>query len=45
MCPQLNLSSNHIGGYFENDKFISTPEGAKAIADALLVNGGLTKIS
>jgi hypothetical protein len=43
----LNLSSNDIGGYWDDirEEIVSTPEGPKAIADALLVNGGLTKIS
>ena len=45
MCPQLNLASNGIGGYYKDNKFISTPEGPKAIADALLVNGSLTNLS
>jgi hypothetical protein len=41
----LNLSSNFIGGYWDNNKsqMVSTPEGPKAIADALLVNGSLTE--
>jgi hypothetical protein len=43
----LNLSFNDIGGHWYSIKQeqVSTPEGPKAIADALLVNGGLTKIS
>ena len=47
MCSQLNLDSNNIGGYYDPDqrKMISTPEGPKAIADALLVSASLTKIS
>jgi Ran GTPase-activating protein (RanGAP) involved in mRNA processing and transport len=42
----LNLSSNHIGGYWDYDQaeMVFTPEGPKAIADALLVNGALTSI-
>ena len=42
----LNLSSNEIGGHWDRSKqqMVSTPEGPKAIADALLVNGGLTSI-
>ncbi|KOO33973.1 protein nlrc3 [Chrysochromulina tobinii] len=42
----LNLSSNDIGGYWDDirEEIVSTPEGPKAIADALLVNGGLTSI-
>lgn len=39
------LASNNIGGYYLDGCFISTPEGPKAIADALLVNSSLTKIS
>ena len=45
MRPQLNISFNSIGGYYENGNIIPTPEGPKAIADALLVNTSLTKIS
>ena len=49
MCLQLDLSSNSIGGYYppdaqSEDDLISTPEGPKAIADALLVNGSLTSL-
>jgi hypothetical protein len=42
----LNLSSNGIGGYWDDDQetIVFTPEAPKAIADALLVNGALTKI-
>ena len=39
----LNLSSNHIGGHYRNGKMVHTPEGPKAVADALLVNGVLTE--
>ena len=46
--PQLDLSSNSIGGYYENGrgygKVIATPEGPKAIADALLVCASLTSL-
>jgi Ran GTPase-activating protein (RanGAP) involved in mRNA processing and transport len=40
----LNLSSNNIGGHWDSSKrqMVSTPKGPKAIADALLVNGGVT---
>ena len=43
------LANNNIGGYYPPnarsvDDLISTPEGPKAIADALLVNASLTKI-
>ena len=44
----LNLSSNFIGGHWasskQQDSLLSTPEGPKAIADALLVNGALTEV-
>ena len=40
----LNLSSNEIGGHWVNGEIVSTPEGPKAIADALRVNGSLTKM-
>ena len=47
---QLNLSNNSIGGYYprdaqSEDDFISTPEGAKAIAEALKVTASLTSLS
>ena len=47
VLTSLNLSSNQIGGYWDDDQktCVFTPVGPKAIADALLVNGGLTKIS
>ena len=43
---QLNLSFKAIGGYYDysHRKVIYTPEGPKAIADALLVNGSLTSL-
>ena len=43
----LNLSSNGIGGYWDDDQetFVFTLEGPKAIADALLVNGALTALN
>ena len=49
ICLQLDLSSNSIGGYYPPEAqseadFISTPEGPKAIADALLVNAELTAL-
>ena len=44
MLPQLDISSNLIGGCYGDSGFISTPEGPKAIADALLVNGALTSL-
>ena len=37
------LARNTIGGYYERGTFISTPEGPKAIADALLVNASVTE--
>jgi len=42
----LILSSNQIGGYWDcrEAKTVYTPEGPRAFADALLVNGALTKI-
>ena len=42
----LNLSSNFIGGHWDRSKrqMVSTPEGPKPIADALLVNGALTEV-
>ena len=40
----LNLSSNQIGGHWDGSEMVSTPEGPKAIADALLASGTLTKI-
>ena len=49
MRPQLDISFNCIGGYYENGhgygKIILFPEGPKAIADALLVNASLTNLS
>ena len=41
----MNISENKIGGYYDDDwQLIYTPEGPKAIADALLVNRQLTKL-
>ena len=44
----MDLSSNSIGGYYENGrgygKVIATPEGPKAIADALRVCASITHI-
>ena len=37
------LAENSIGGYYDKGKLVSTPEGPKAIADALLVNGASDK--
>jgi hypothetical protein len=39
----LNLSSTDIGGYWDDilEEIVSTPEGPKAIADALLLNGAI----
>ena len=39
----MDLSGNDIGGHWTRGEYVSTPEGPKAIADALLVNGELTK--
>ena len=44
LVAQLNMSKNEIGGYWDGAKIVSTPEGPKAIADALLVNGSLTEV-
>ena len=43
----MDLSSNSIGGYWDEQqrKIIYTPEGPKAIADALLVNGSVTMVN
>ena len=42
---QLDLSTNHIGGHYDDeDNLITTPEGPKAIADALRNNGSLTEV-
>ena len=42
LIAQLDISHNMIGGYpNEYGRLISTPEGPKAIADALLVHGAL----
>ena len=39
------MEDNNIGGYYDDDdNFISTPEGPKTIADALLVNTSLTAL-
>ena len=44
----MDLSSNSIGGYYENGrgygKVIATPEGPKAIADALRVCASMTHL-
>ena len=44
----MDLSSNSIGGYYENGrgygKVIATPEGPKAIADALRVCASVTHV-
>ena len=43
---QLNLSSNDIGGYREGDYLlVPTPEGAGAIAEALLATTSLTSLN
>ena len=44
VCLQLNLSGNQIGAYFNGSEWVNTPEGPKAIADALGVNASLTKL-
>ena len=43
LCLQLNLSNNNIGAYWNGNEWVSTPEGPKAIADALRVNGSVTE--
>jgi Ran GTPase-activating protein (RanGAP) involved in mRNA processing and transport len=42
----LNLSSNDIGCYWDDEQktLVFTPEGPTALADALFVNGALTRI-
>ena len=49
-CMQVNLAGNNIGGYYVEDRniiggvrYISTPEGPKAIADAMRVSQSLTE--
>ena len=44
VCLQLNLSGNQIGAYFNGSEWVNTPEGPKAIADALGVNASLTVV-
>jgi hypothetical protein len=43
---ELNLSSNDLGGYWDSwpEEYSYYLQGPKAIADALLVNGALTKL-
>jgi hypothetical protein len=46
VCVQINLAENGIGGYYgRNDNLIYTPEGPKAISDALRVSASLTSIN
>ena len=41
---QINLADNDIGGYYDDEnELISTPEGPKAIADAIRVSRSLTE--
>ena len=42
---QIDLSHNEIGGYYDedNNEMVYTPEGAKALADALRVNASITQ--
>ena len=42
LCLQLNLSRNEIGAYWTGSDWVCTPEGPKAISDALSVNGSVT---
>ena len=46
VCVQINLASNYIGGYYDTNqgKVLHTPEGPKAISDALRVSPSLTSI-
>ena len=41
-----SLSSNGIGGYYDDydGKFIATPEGPKALAEAIKVNAVLSSL-
>ena len=42
---QINLADNDIGGYYDDEnELISTPEGPKAIADAIRVSRSLSKV-
>ena len=43
---QLSLADNNIGGYYDVQRRenVHTPEGPKAIADALRVNASLTEV-
>ena len=42
---QINLADNDIGGYYDDEnELISTPEGPKAIADAMRVSRSLTQV-
>ena len=45
MVLQLDLSNNQLCGIDHNGEGTYTAEGITAIADALRVNGGLTKLS
>ena len=40
----IDLSVNNIGGYYENFETIHTPEGPKAIAEAIAVASSLTEV-
>ena len=45
VLKNLNISSNNIGGYYDDDgDFVSTPEGPAAIADMLKLNAVLTDL-
>ena len=44
MLLQIDLSGNQIGGYSNGVQMVSTPEGPKAIADAICVSTSLTSI-
>ena len=47
VCVQINLASNYIGGYYDTNqrKVLHTPEGPKAISDALRVSPSVTSVS
>ena len=38
----MDLSNNQIGGHYQGRKLISTPEGPRAIAEALRVSPSMT---
>ena len=44
MLLQIDLSGNQIGGYQADLRIVSTPEGPKAIADAIRVSPSITSV-